>query len=222
MVDAVSSQIGSQNSGVKAAANNKILGSYNVFLQLLTTQLKTQNPLNPMDASQFTQQLATFASLEQQVAANSKLDGVLNGINAQSLSNGVAYIGKTITATGNTITVGSDGKSAATLNYTLDSAASSAKLSILDSQGKVVWTGTGDPTKGSHPLAWNGRDSEGKTVSPGDYTLKVSATDADGKDVGTSTGLTGKVTAVDSSSGATVLDLGGTKVKISAVTRLTA
>lgn len=211
----------SSTSSTKTAANKSMSTSYDMFLQLLTTQLKTQSPLNPADATQFTQQLATFAGLEQQVATNSKLDSVLSQFNALSISNGVAYIGKSVTASGNTVAVNADGKSDATLNYTLGNAAKEVKLSVVDSKGNVVWSGTGDPAQGTHQLTWDGKDSKGKTVPAGDYTLKVTATDDKDKAIETSTTITGKVTAVDSSSGSTVLEIGGTKVKLSAVTRLT-
>lgn len=222
MMTAVSGQERAQSAGASAAVNKKTPASYNMFLQLLTTQLKTQNPLNPTDATQFTQQLATFSSLEQQVSANAKLENIVNGLNGLSVSNGVAYIGKTVTANGNTFAVDGNGKSAATLSYALDGTAKSVKLTIVDARGNAVWTGSGDPSRGAHRLPWDGKDFRGRPLPAGDYTLKVSATDAGGNAVAATTPISGKVTGVDSSSGRAVLDLGGTKVLLSSVTRLTA
>src|SRR5882672_717187 len=81
-------------------ASNTIAGNFNTFLQLLTTQLKNQNPLDPLDTNQFTQQLVQFSGVEQQLKTNDFLSSRVQA-NANSINtNAVGYIGKTVTASG--------------------------------------------------------------------------------------------------------------------------
>ena len=195
--------------------------SYDMFLRLLTTQIKTQSPLNPMDSTKFTEQLATFSALEQQIKSNEKLDAVLNQFSAMTISNAAGHIGKTVEAAANTIAIDAQGKSDAKLAYIVGTGAEAVKLTLSDAKGNVVWSGKGDAAEGKHDFSWDGTDLNGKPVPAGDYTLKVEAADADGKAVGTATTVSGKVTAVISGQGNTLLEIGGTKVPLSAVTRLT-
>lgn len=195
--------------------------SYDMFLQLLVTQLQTQNPLDPMDSTEFTNQLATYSALEQQILTNEKLDDVLG--NMDSLSNGSGYLGRTVDADTDTLSVSDDGTVDASWVYTLGSDASDVTLTVKDADGNTVWTGTGETSSGSHTLAWDGTDTGGYPVAAGaDYTLEVTATDADGEEISSSISIRGTVTAVDSSSGSTVLEIGDTEVDIDDVTRLAA
>lgn len=223
MVDAAAlSDTKNSATGTTGSAKKNLSANYDMFLRLLTAQIKNQNPMDPMDSTKFTEQLATFSSLEQQIATNDKLDSVLSQFSSMTISNAAGHIGKTITAVGNTIAVDAAGKSDAQLAYSVGSDAKEVKLSVTDSKGNVVWSGTGDAAPGNHEFTWDGKDSKGKTVPAGDYTLKVAATDADGKAVGTATTISGKVTAVLSGQGMTLLEIGGTKVNLNAVTRMTA
>ncbi|CCG42660.1 flagellar hook assembly protein FlgD [Magnetospirillum molischianum] len=222
MTASVTSTTSSTTSTSTSAKSSGLSANYDTFLKLLCAQLKNQNPLSPTDATQFTSQLVQYSNLEQQVKTNSKLDSVLSSLSASSFTNGASYIGCVVEAAGNSVNVKSDGTVSASWNYELDSKASSVKLSVTDSAGKVVWTGSGDPAVGTHALVWNGTDSSGKAFPAGDYTLKVTALDASGAAIETSTTIKGKVTAVSSNGGNTMLELGGTNVKLSDITRLAA
>jgi flagellar basal-body rod modification protein FlgD len=207
---------------VASQASRSLSSNYDTFLRLLATQLKTQNPLNPVDSTKFTEQLATFSALEQQITTNKKLDSVLSQFKALSMTNAAGHIGKTVTAIGNTFAIGPGGTSDTKLTYLLSGAAKEVKLSIADARGNIVWSGKGETPTGAHDFVWNGKDIKGKTVPPGEYTLKVAATDANGKAVTTAVTLSGKVTAVVSGQGITLLEIGNTKVNQSAVIRMTA
>jgi len=184
--------------------------------------LENQNPLDPTDATQFTSQLVQYSTLEQQISTNDKLDSVLSSLSANSIANGVGYLGHVVEAEGDSISVQSDGTVDATWGYDLDSAASSVTLTITDSSGETVWTGTGDTAAGSHALEWDGTDSDGDTVDAGTYTLTVTALDSSGNKIDVTTTIKGTVTAVDSSDGDTALELGDTTVSLSDITRLAA
>lgn len=222
MVDSVTSSSSTSSTSSTSSSSSSLSASYEMFLQLLTTQLQTQNPLDPMDSTEFTQQLATYAQLEQQISTNDKLDSVLSQFDTISLSTGVGYIGRTVEADADTLTMGEDGTLDASWQYELDGEAKSVKLTVVDSDGNTVWSGTGETSDGSHEFTWDGKDSDGNAVEAGDYTLKITATDADGDKVDTSISIKGEVTAVDSSDGSAILELGDTLVDLSSVTRLAA
>lgn len=220
MVSSVTSTTSSTSSTTSASSSYS--ASYDMFLQLLTTQLQTQNPLDPMDSTEFTSQLATYSQLEQQIATNEKLDSVLTQFDTLSMSTGVGYIGRTVEAEGDTITISDDGTVDASWKYQLSDEAKTVKLTVLDADGNTVWSGSGETAAGTHDFAWDGKTSSGTAAPEGEYTLKITATDAEGADVTTSTLVKGEVTAVDSSSGGTVLELGDTLIYLTSVTRLSA
>src|SRR5260221_13098221 len=84
-----------------AAAAQEVSGTFDTFLKLLTAQLKSQDPLKPMDSSEFTQQLVSYSQVEQQINTNSNLEKLIGSVQANQFAGSVGYIGKTIEATGN-------------------------------------------------------------------------------------------------------------------------
>ncbi|MGE5517950.1 MAG: flagellar hook assembly protein FlgD [Bacteroidota bacterium] len=223
MVDSVTSSTStSSTSSASSISGSSGSDTYNMFLQILCTELQTQNPLDPTDTTEFTSQLTSYSQLEQAINTNTKLDEVLSGFDSLSMSNGVGYIGKEVEADTDTLTVADDGSIDATWKYDLDGTAKSVTLSVVDSDGNTVWTGSGETGSGAHEFTWDGTNTKGAAVAAGDYTLKVTATDADGADVDSSISIKGEVTAVDSGNGSTILELGDTQVKMSAITRLAA
>ncbi|GJE10651.1 MULTISPECIES: flagellar hook assembly protein FlgD [Methylobacterium] len=192
----------------------EIASNFTQFLTLLTTQLKNQNPLDPMDTNQFTQQLVQFAGVEQQLKSNDRLDSILSASQAASSASATSYIGKTITADGSTSQL-SNGS--ASWNLTPSRAASKAVITILDSKNNVVATQATSLTAGSQAYTWNGKTSAGMTSADGNYTIKVAATDATGASVAVDTSLTGTVDEVDLSGTTPVLMVGSQKVPLSSV-----
>jgi len=208
-----SSTSSTSSSSTSASSASSV---YNTFLIMLTTQLKNQDPLNPTDTTAFTQEMIGLASLEQQVDTNTDLTSIQSSLDTLTSTNGVAYIGKTVVATGDTEQMSSGGTG--TWHYDLASTAKSTSLTITNSSGTTVWSGSGDTASGSHTLSWDGTDSSGDAVSTGDYTLTVTAKDSSGSTVTTTTSIVGTVTGVDSSSGSTVLTVGDVSVALSKVT----
>src|ERR1700712_5955062 len=125
-------------SAASASSSSKeIAGNFTQFLTLLTTQLKNQNPLDPMDTNQFTQQLVQFAGVEQQLKTNDRLDNILTASQSASSASATSYIGKTVTADGSASQLS---KGSASWTLTPDRAASKAVITILDSKNNVVAT----------------------------------------------------------------------------------
>jgi flagellar basal-body rod modification protein FlgD len=132
-------------------------------------------------------------------------------------ANGLGYVGKTVTASGSTSPLQSG---EASWDYTLNSAASQVTLTVKDSNGNTVFSTSGNAASGEHPFSWHGTTSGGTTVSSGDFTLSVAATDASGNSVDTTTNMVGQVTGVDTSSGTTQLEVGDIQVPIGNVTAI--
>ncbi len=182
----VSSSAGSSSSP-KAAA--KTLGKDD-FLKMLLAQLKNQDPLKPLDGTEFAVQLAQFSSLEQLNNMNSELKNLGLYQMTQGNAQAVSLIGKEITAAqGGTFRV--EGTSA-NLSYRLSQDARKVTVKIYDLNGKLVDTiESADQKAGLQTLQWNaGR------FGKGDYTYEVSALDAAGNAVSADTMMTGTVTAV--------------------------
>ena len=203
-----------------SSTTSGLSADYDMFIQLLVAQLQYQDPLDPTDATEFTNQLVQYSNLEQQIATNDKLDEVLSSLDTFGLSSGVGYMGHTVEAQGDTISVQDDGTVDADWVYTLDSDASDVALTVTDEDGNVVWEGTGTTTSGRNTFTWDGTDSDGNQVEGGAYTLSVTATDSSGDTVEATTYVSGKVTGVTSSDGTTILELGDMGITLDAIPRL--
>ena len=189
---------------------------YNTFLQLLTTQLKNQDPLSPMDANQFTQQLVQMNGVQQQLQTNALLQTLVNATSGAGPA--VNLIGKQVQAA--SPTVGFNGGQA-NWTYQLDGNAASATLDVTDAANKVVWSQPApDLGAGQHAFTWNGQTLSGGKVTSGNYTLSVKANDSNLQAVGTNVLVQGVVTGVSNSSSGTQLNLGSTSVNYSNVTQV--
>ncbi len=208
-------------SNLQAGQANLKIG-YDTFLKLLTTQLQHQDPTSPLDTNQFTSQLVQMTGVQQQLLSNELLQSLVNqGSGGQGVGSAVNLIGKTVHATGDTVALdGGRGR----WSYALAEGAKSATLTVKNSSGAVVYTGdAADLGQGRHDFSWDGKDSSGRQLADGGlYTLSVSAVDANGAAVKTATEVTGAVTSVEVVDGATVLNLGRTKVLFSALNQVEA
>jgi flagellar basal-body rod modification protein FlgD len=193
MVDAVSSNnaAGRVNAGGQMLASN-----FQTFLSLLTTQLKNQDPLSPVDSNEFTAQLTQMAGVEQQLLTNDLLTGLLKAQQGDGLTGAAQYIGKDATAVW-AATRFEDGE--ANWSYELAADATDATLQVLDASGKVVWSGPApEKTNGMHDFKWDGKTTGGGQVDDGGvYTLKVVAKDGAGKAVDSQVLIRGRVTGVE-------------------------
>ena len=91
------------NNAVKSTVdNNSLASNFQTFLTLLTTQLKNQNPLDPLDTNQFTQQLVQFAQVEQQIKQNTQLETLISIEKSAQATTALAYVGATVAIDGQT------------------------------------------------------------------------------------------------------------------------
>ena len=168
----------------------------NTFLQLLTTQLKYQDPMDPMDTAEFTNQLVQYSSVEQAIQTNEKLDTLMSLNIANLGAQAVSYIGKTVQVLGDVMPL-EGAKAKAT--YTLDKDVLSSSIVVKDMSGNIVYTQNGEKTSGTHEFTWDGKDSNGKQLEDGAYQIVVTTKVADGETAASvTTTIFGKVTGVAS------------------------
>ncbi|MDK9698370.1 MAG: flagellar hook assembly protein FlgD [Siculibacillus sp.] len=201
-------------STVSAATNTStsnsdisaLSGNYQMFLQLLVTQMQNQSPLDPMDSSQFTQQLVQYSAVEQQIKANQSLTDLKSMFAIQSALSFVGYVGKSVTVDSSTadLTNGT-----ATWNFSGSAAASAATIEIHDSEGNTVYTTVQKLAAGEGAFEWSGETDTGGVAPAGSYTISITGTDASGKAVKYTSETTGTVEAVDFSGTTPMLSIGG-------------
>lgn len=196
------------------AAMQQLSGNMNTFLTLLTTQLQHQDPLSPMDSTQFTQQLVEYSQVEQQINTNSNLQNLISLQQAGAGAASVGYLGKNVTVTnGNAaLTSGS-----ATWNYTLSAKAATTTLTVTNASGQTVYTGPGATASGSNTFTWNGQDNNGNQQADGTYTLAVKSTDANGNAIAPTVTSTGTVNEINLSGSSPQLMIGNMAVPLTAV-----
>jgi flagellar basal-body rod modification protein FlgD len=175
---------------IAAAANSQATDSrtrlsdnYDTFLVLLTAQLQNQDPLAPMDSTQFTQQLVQFSQVEQQIRTNEQLEGLVGQYQAASAGAALSYIGKNAIVEGDeTIFAGGTG-AVSNWAYRLDETAASVNIKIKNASGATVFETNGVRTQGEHLLSWDGRMTNGQTAPAGEYRMVVEALDAEGEEI---------------------------------------
>ena len=187
-----------------ATSRASIANNFDTFLLLLTTQLKNQNPLDPLDTNQFTQQLVQFAGVEQQIRSNESLEALVNLNKTSQLSTAMNYVGATVTADGSTTAL----KSGVATWYVTAPRTAAATINISDSTGNVVFTHETTLEAGTNGFSWDGKMSNGQTAPDGQYTIKINAKDASGQGVTVSTQFSGVVDAVDLSGSEPLLMVG--------------
>ena len=193
-VSSITPSVAASTGSAAQDAQKSLSTNFDTFLTLLTTQLKNQDPLSPMDSNQFTQQLVEFSQVEQQIHSNQNLESLISLTKANSATTAVSYLGKSLTLTDGTAAL-MNGQ--AKWAYSLDNDSSTTKLVVTDTTGRIVYSGAGETTSGMHAFTWNGNDNSGNALPPGVYTLKVAAQTADGSNVGTRVASQGTVTEVD-------------------------
>jgi flagellar basal-body rod modification protein FlgD len=217
MVDAVTTTNNATNrinSGTAMLASN-----FETFLALLTSQLKNQDPLSPVDSNQFTAQLTQMAGVEQQLLTNELLKSLVSAQGGGGLESAATYIGKEATAAWSA-TKFTGGE--AEWSYEVASNAASVKLEVLDGSGKVVWSGDApDKTTGVHEFSWDGDATSGNDGQDGQvYSLRITATDAAGGAIDAQVLTKGRITGVEMYDGEAFLTVGNSILPLSSVIAL--
>jgi len=194
-----SSNSSSQNSSATLAQN------LDTFLTLLTTQLKYQDPLEPLDSKDFVAQLVSFSQVEQAIGTNTKLDQLLKFETGNRAIGALSYIGKSVEATSSSIGLDSG---EAQFSYTLPKAASTARVLITDANGVAVASLPVDTGAGKHTFTWDGKNGQGQPVAGGVYNIVISARDGDDKIIQATTAVISRVTGIETRDDGLYLNLG--------------
>src|SRR5881394_3816927 len=214
------------NTAASATANtagidkNTIAGNFQTFLTLLTTQLKNQNPLDPLDTNQFTQQLVQFAGVEQQLKSNDQLKSLIEIEKSAQATQALVYVGNTVAVDGSKAQF----DTSATWNFQTDKD-TSATITITSSTGQTAFTGSYALKQGNSSFLWDGKGNDGVQWPAGTYTMSATGKDSSGNSVAISTKVQGIVDSVDLTASPPLLSIGGqnyTTDKIKRVVRSTA
>jgi flagellar basal-body rod modification protein FlgD len=208
-------------TGNKTASDKTtgIADNFQTFLTLLTTQLQHQNPLDPLDTNQFTQQLVQFAGIEQQLKSNEQLKSLVEIEKSAQATQALVYVGSNVAVDGSKAQF----DKSATWNFHSDKDTSAA-ITITNSAGQTAYTGNFSLKEGNSSFVWDGKGNDGVQWPAGTYTLTATGKDSSGNNVAISTEVQGVVDSVDLTASPPLLSIGGqtyTTDKIKRVVRQT-
>ena len=184
--------VDSSYNTAQRASPEKTLGKDD-FLKLFVTQLRAQNPLNPMNNTEFTAQLAQFSSLEQLNNISMQLHDLLLYQNSLQNTLSSTLIGRKVKISGNEVYL----KDNAEISYALQEDVSKVKISVYSSSGELVKeVNLGQQTSGEKNYVWDGTDNSGNHLPEGHYQIKVEALNDSGTPVNVSTMVYGTVTGI--------------------------
>ena len=210
----------SSSSSTSSTATTGIADNFQTFLTLLTTQLQNQNPLDPLDTNQFTQQLVQFAGVEQQLKSNDQLKSLIEIEKSAQATQALVYVGNTVAVDGSKAQF----DTSATWNFQAEKD-TSATITITSSTGQTAFTGSYALTQGNSSFVWDGKGNDGVQWPAGTYTMTATGKDSSGNSVAISTEVQGIVDSVDLTASPPLLSIGGqnyTTDKIKRVVRSSA
>jgi flagellar basal-body rod modification protein FlgD len=195
---------------------NTIAGNFQAFLQLLTTQLKNQNPLDPLDTNQFTQQLVQFAQVEQQLKSNDQLGQLVKLEQTTQSTYALGFVGQRVVVDGSTAPL-SNG--AATWSLAVPKP-TVATINIKSASGQSVFSGNYTLGAGRQPFVWDGKDSSGLKWPDGNYTISIAAQDASGQPISIPAEIEATVDSADLTQNPPVLSIAGQNYTLDKIKRI--
>jgi flagellar basal-body rod modification protein FlgD len=199
-----------------AVDKNTLASNFQTFLTLLTTQLKNQNPLDPLDTNQFTQQLVQFAQVEQQLKQNEQLSTLIAIEKTAQATTALAFVGQSVAVDGQTAALKNE---KATWSFQVPKPVA-ATVAIKSSTGQTVYSGSFTMQPGLQNFVWDGRDNGGTKWPDGNYTIAISGKDASGQAVGIPSEVEGIVDSVDMTKTPPVLSIGGQSFTLDKIKRV--
>ncbi len=213
-----SSSAASSAAAANALASSQIAGNFQSFLTLLTTQLQNQNPLDPLDTNQFTQQLVEFAGVQQQINTNDLLATLVSLQQTAQSTQALGFVGKTAVVNGSTAALTN---SSATWELSVPTN-STLNVTITNSTGQTVYSGNYSAQAGNNqPFTWNGLGTDGTQNPDGSYKLTATAADASGNNVAITTQIQGVVSSVDLTQSPPLLSINGQSYTVSQIQSIT-
>jgi flagellar basal-body rod modification protein FlgD len=187
-----------------STSSTGLADNFQTFLTLLTTQLQNQNPLDPLDTNQFTQQLVQFAGVEQQLKSNDQLKALIAIEKSAQSTQALIYVGNTVAVDGASQQL----NGSATWNLKAEKSTTAA-ITITNATGQTVYSGNFALTDNKASFIWDGKGNDGTQWPAGTYKLTATGMDSTGKDVAIATEIQGIVDSVDLTATPALLSIGG-------------
>jgi flagellar basal-body rod modification protein FlgD len=202
-----------------ATSSTGLNADFNMFLKLLTAQMQNQDPLDPMDSSQYTQQLVQYSQVEQSIKQNATLNSILTSLGNQGLTQASAMIGKVVEV--NSDTSGLTPTTPAQWNWYASAEAGQLTATITDASGQVVEKRQLEGGERTGNFTWDGSITGSSKIAPeGVYTLKIEGLDASGNKITVSPWSTGLVDNVQMVNGAVQISINGAEYASESVSRI--
>ena len=192
-------------------------GDFNLFLKLLTTQMQNQDPLDPMDTAQYTEQLVQYSQVEQSIQQTAVLKDILGRLSGDDLTNAGQLIGRTVEF--DSSVSGLSAARPAEWRWTIGGKPASIEAEVLDSSGKVVARPTVTPGA-SGTLSWSGQLTSGGQAGEGAYVLRLNAKAADGTTMPATLTSLGQIKEVVRRDGELWAGLGGVALPLAKLVRV--
>jgi flagellar basal-body rod modification protein FlgD len=181
-------------------AGAELSGNFDTFLKILTAQIQNQDPLQPMDSAQFTQQLVQFSGVEQQIKANTSLDALLKASQSTAGASLSGYLGQTAEINSAGAEFSGEGDTVH-WRYTLPTDATTSTVTVQDAAGHVLYSEDGEKAAGTHDFVWDGSLLKSGKATDGPYWISVVAGDASNKAIKPQQSVVATITGVDLSYG---------------------
>ena len=205
------------SQGVSTNASSQLTQNFDTFLTLLTTQLRNQDPLDPLDTEKFTEQLVQFSSVEQSIQTNQHLEALIALQSSSANETALSMAGRVATVTSDVATLTSE---PAQWRYELPQNAAEISIQVTDASGGVVANLSGPASAGAHDLQWNGERANGARAPEGAYRLIIDARDENGAPLNTVISTRGQVDAVAFNNGAPEIEIAGQRFALDLVSRV--
>lgn len=209
----VSSSTSTGTTSTSAISQSGLMANYELFLSILTTQIQNQDPLDPMDSSEYTTQLVQYSNVEQSIQQNKNLENIITMLESSHMMSYVNYIGNEVTMDASSAVL-SGGQ--ASWDYDAPKAASGT-VTIRNEEGAVVFSDEIDLAAGSNTYSWDGQMDNGVDAESGTYSISFNMRDKNEKVVNVSTVTKGVVEGVDWSTGKMYLKVNGNLVPVSEI-----
>jgi flagellar basal-body rod modification protein FlgD len=185
MVTAITNSSGTKglaDAPATTVPGTRISEDFDAFLRLMTAQMRHQNPLEPLDGTQFVTQLAQFSGVEQQVQTNAKLDALLAALTGSAADAALGYLGRVVETASGLLQLEAD--QPASFAFETDTAANKAVAVVLDEAGNEVRRLPVEiPAPGRHQASWDGRNGAGEQAPPAVYQVRLLIYDDAGQQV---------------------------------------
>lgn len=196
-------------------AKKSLSENFDQFLTMLTVQLQNQDPLSPMDSTEFTNQLVMFSQLEQDIKANENIEQVIALQKSAETTAALSYLGTDVKAASSIVYL--DGGETE-FSYDMPAGADTASVTIFDADGNIVSILPAETTPGHHTEIWNGEDPQGVLQSDGIYSILVSAVNAEDAPLAPITVyFKGTATGVTQQDGETLVQVGPVDIPVGAI-----